>query len=46
MYIQMQAVPEQPFTVHLDFKIEGRNNLRVSLSNLFKQVSQPNDFAI
>lgn len=46
VYIQLQSVPEQPFTIHLDYKVEGRNNLRVSLSNLFKQITQPNDFAI
>ena len=37
---------EKPFTVHLDFKVEGRNNLRISFSNLFKTYSIPNDFVI
>lgn len=42
----MRVVPERPFTIHLDFKISGRNNIRISLSNLFKSVSQPNEMTI
>ncbi len=30
----------------MDFKIKGRNNFRISLSNLYKEVECPNDFTI
>ena len=38
--------PEKPYYVHLDFSLEGRNNLRFSFSNLFKEISLPNNFVI
>ena len=44
IYLEIQACPEKPFTIHLDFKIKGRNNLRISFSNLFKQVKSPTQF--
>jgi WD40 repeat protein len=38
--------PEKPYYIHLDFSLEGRNNLRFSFSNLYKEISLPNNFVI
>jgi len=38
--------PEMPYYIHLDFSLEGRNNLRFSFSNLYKEISLPNNFVI
>jgi hypothetical protein len=40
------VAPEKPFYIHLDFSMEGRNNLRFSFSNLYKEISLPNNFMI
>lgn len=39
-------MPEKPYYIHLDFAMEGRNNLRFSFSNLYKEISLPNNFVI
>jgi WD40 repeat protein len=42
----MCVEPEKPYYVHLDFSLEGRNNLRFSFSNLYKEINLPNNFVI
>lgn len=46
MYMEVCVNPEMPYYIHLDFSLEGRNNLRFSFSNLYKEISLPNTFVI
>lgn len=48
LYLQAKApVSSQPLSVHIDFSLCDRvKGLRISASNLYKQVSTQNDFVV
>jgi len=43
VYIELQVPVKKMFSIHLDFQVTGRNIIRFSVSNLFKEVKNQNN---